>query len=60
MGFCDEKTARDKLSSIDDQVEDKEFVSKLATGLRHAENCDRSKRSRVDERSGKSRGSGRN
>ena len=34
MGFCDEKTARDKLSSIDDQVEDKEFVSKLATGLK--------------------------
>ena len=34
MGFCDEKTAREKLSSIDDQVEDKEFVSKLATGLK--------------------------
>ena len=34
MGFCDEKTAREKLSSIDDQIEDKEFVSKLATGLK--------------------------
>jgi len=40
MGFGDEKSAREKLNSIESRCEDKEFVSKLAPSLKcYAETC---------------------